>query len=64
MMPVNKTVSELTVTDCGQGKSVQASSSEETNYLLKNPGNVAHLERSIEQYQSGKTISSELKGRA
>ena len=32
----------------------------ETVHLLKSPANAAHLDKSIKQYQSGKTFSREL----
>ena len=32
----------------------------ETVHLLKSPANVAHLEKSIKQYQSGKTVRRKL----
>ena len=32
----------------------------ETVHLLKSPANVAHLEKSIKQYQSGKTVQRKL----
>ena len=33
----------------------------ETVHLLKSPANVAHLARSIEQYQQGDVVEGELK---
>jgi antitoxin YefM len=33
---------------------------QETLHLLRSPANVAHLERSIEQYRAGETVAQEL----